>query len=333
MKKMDLMYAMTELDDELLNRWSAAKLKRFRFSRIATFAAVLALVTMIVYSAMLGIDYWFGYDGDGYYTIDYHYSMETAVIHQAAYEDMAEALVDNHIYYQNRIECEDYTQPDTQSLEYSDALDQAWLFSLGQELNSLEEVEDYLGVDFHVSPEIRDAVNSSFQFRSETNIPVFVTAYGPCYQDAAAEFRNTGTVTPLGVKVELSFLDEEQKNWNVGLRVYIALTEDFAEQFRPDTWYSPEGSGQYRVRDYSNGSQEFMIANSEYSEEYGGVCLALYEDSGVGYELYCCTWPTDFEKSQIGKNTLAQILGSWYFDGRICTDSEEIVLPLIKGIK
>ena len=333
MKEMDLMYALTDVDEKFLNREPAKKVKTPRISRVAALAAVIALVTISVCSAMLGIEYWFGHDGDGYYTIDYRYPMEPVEIHQQAYEDLADALVENLLYYQNGIEQGDFPKPDTQGLSYSDGLDRAWLYSLGLELDCLEEVEAYLGLTLNVSPEIREAVNSSFQFRSDSNLPVFVMAYGPCFDEAASEYKSTGSITPQGVGIQFHFLDGEENNWYAGLRVYIPLSTQFAEEFQPDTWYSPEGNGPYRTREYSNGSQDFLIAKLEYTEEYGDTCLAMYADGGVGYELYCCAWPTDFAKSKIGDQLLASILGTWDFDGNVCKNSEKIILSLIENIE
>lgn len=332
MKEMDLMYAMTELDDELLERDSTAKVRRFRVSKVATIAAALALMTVTVFAAVVGINYWFGQDDDGYYTINFDFPLEPVTVNQEAYDDMAQELVNGLLYYQEGIEMGDYEEPNTQDWAYSESLDIQWLYFPIHDMGSLEEVEAYLGIDLNISPEIRAAVNGCFPVRSETHNPITLSVYGPRYEERVAEYETTGTITPHGIEIRMAMSDGGDNNWSNGFRVFIALTEEFAENFQPDPWYSAEDRGQYHTKDYSNGSQDFLIAKVDYTEEYGGICLAMYDDGGVGYYLHCETWPTDFTKNKLPDEWLRQLIGS-DFNGEVCKDSEEIVLPLIENIE
>lgn len=332
MKEMDLMYAMTDLDEEFL-QVRDSKVRKNRLRKFAAVAAAAALMTVTVCSAVMGTKFQFGQDPDGYYTIDYRYPMEPVTVLPEVYEDMSKALVDGLLDYQQGIERGDYEVPDTRDLGYSKALDQEILCSLGDKFDTLDQVEDYLGVSLRVSTELREMLNTSLHISSSRFEPGLFKVYGPSYEVALEEYSNTGTVTPQGIGICAYLYDGEENNWYAGLRVYIPLTEEFATQFQPDTWYSMEGRGQYVTREYSNGSQSFVIAKVEYTEEYGDTCLALYDDGGIGYELYCCAWPTDLEKSKIGEDVLTHILGTWSFDGEVCKDSEEIILPLIENIK
>lgn len=314
MKDMDLMTAMTDLDEDLLNHESTVRLGRQRIARIGFLAAVLTFWCVSVCGSMIGIDVWFGQDLDGYYSIDYQYPMEPVVVPAEACDDMANRLVTGLLDFCDGIQLGDYQEANTDLLDYSSALDQQILFNLEDNPMDLEKLEDYLGVDFKISTELREIINAGILYPFNGFNPGYVKVYGPRYEDAMEEYSSTGTITPQGIGLNLYLRDEEESNWYAGLRVYIPLTSQFAEQFQPDTWYAQEGMGQYHTREYSNGQMDFVIAKVDYTEEYGDTCLVFYTDGGIGYELYCCT-TYDGDK------------------GEICKNSEDIILPLIENLK
>lgn len=343
MKPMDIMKNMNDLDERYLAEAETAPAKPLKtqsFSRIAAIAAVAAVLMLTACAAAVGINYWFGQDDDGYYKIEYQYPLEPVTINQEAYDDMVQALINEMNYHNAEVEAGNYVETDTSDLEYSQRLTSAtgWMTNSPvrdkmTKMKSLEEVEAYLGIELAISPELRDAINNCYNFVEDGETPIGLGVRGLSYKEMEAEYEATGSITPQGFSIGVSLEDDETNNWYAGFRIYIPLTEEFAENFRPEPWYSGEEQGQYYTKDYSNGSQDFLIAKVDYTEEYGGTCLAFYANRGVGYELYCCAVPTDFEKSKVDYGWMVHILGWWTFDGEACKDPEEIILPLIENVK
>lgn len=320
MKEMDLMYAMTDLDDELLERDSGAKVRRFRATKVVAFAAALALMTVTVFAAVVGINYRAGYDGEYFNNFEFSFPYEKVTIRQEAFEEMTEKLSQDWVDWY----CDDYIDLCKEGNEYGPN----YLGTSGpesmQNLKSMEELEAYLGLDLVTSPEIDTLVNDFLTGDLTEEPSINVLMRGPTWEEAYAEYEATGSVSLLGLEIDLS-LNEANVNDYKTLKINIPLSEKYIEYYPTVIRGVLTWEGEYYGKEYSNGDREFVIAKRDFTEDYGGNCMALYTEGGIGYYLYCAIWPTNPAKSTVGPVQDPEL--------GIFTDAEEIVLPLIENIK
>lgn len=311
MKEFDLLCAMTDLDDELLEWESGGKVRRFWIGKVAAFTAALALMTVTVFAAVGGIRYWFGLRGEGG-SLNVRFPLEPVTIRQEAYEELSQTL---------ERQWEEVKMPNWQAFDEKDyeegkqTLLGTWGGEALNQVDNLEELEEYLGVELVVSPEMAQMIELDSEYNFGEALSGGVLLRGASYEDALKEYEATGSVTLHGIEINLCM------NQGTGAVTYveiiIPLTQDYMKYY-PTTWvYSFEKEGE--TYEYSNGSRDFVIAkrdfSGEYGSHYGSRCVALYGEGGIGYYVNCIVDPSDRGRN-IGEK-----------------EAEEIVLPLIGNIK
>lgn len=308
MKEMDLMYAMTELDDELLERESGGKVKRFRFVKVAAVAAALALMTVTVFAAVVGVEHWFTPQDENNASVNLSYSFpyKQVVIRQEAYDELTQQL--NMCWeewiMQERcgVQC---SAPDTTA-----------------RLTSMVAVEEFMGLDLLTSPEIEALANGNLAVNAVESS--HITLFGPAWDDAYAEYEERGCVSLLGIEISIS-LNEDDSNGFKYIDIIIPLDERYMEYYPDATIYGFGNIEEQLEEEYNNGSRDFLIAKKLYTDEEGAKCAALYTQDGVCYSVRAMAWPID-----PAKTTETVLQDSVY---EFCLDAEELVLPLIENIK
>lgn len=326
MKEMDLMYAMTELDDELLERESDGKVKRFRFVKVAAIAAALALMTVCVFASAGGVQYWFGsrtmnviedglsyaYYGEAgniqFDTVTYNRPFAPVALDEAVYEKLEQALVDEWEYCISEAEAGrfDYSDDDdfyyyTNTTRFEDEGK-----SKTPMFDSLDAVEEYLGIELGLSPEIEEAASANQKWNYDNPITVGIWS-GGTYADACQEMEETGTIKPAYVIVFFR-LQEQDAGEDITCVFGIPLTQEFVADHGLITIPSYEKEGEIWSETVEVGGRTVILFGNDPQEGFNGFCNAIFGVDGIEYTFEVEDWYGDGDPKAIVMELLEEIV-------------------------
>lgn len=252
----------------------------FRWTAIA--ACICLVLTATVGAAKWGIEWWHG-ENERYeqYTVDWKYPLAPVQIREEAVSELERWLqwgwgVDGMDEYGNRA-----TWPDSYYIG-------AYLQD-ADELRSVADLEEYLGIDLTTSPEIDASCQS-------IGAEIDVTALTELIADAEIEYAETGRVSLGGVEVDLN-LGYLGTNCKTRMKMFIPVTENFVEDFPAKDWWfaatagtawSDYEIGQFEVEELTISGREVVIFSDPTDDlEDCPTALAVYSDGRIGYLLYC----------------------------------------------
>lgn len=317
MKEMDLLRAMTDLDDELLDRESGAKFRRFPVMKFVALAAALALMTVCVFAATGGVQYWFGsrtmnvmedgldygYYGDGgdiqFDTVTYSRPFAPVTLDEAVYEKLEQVLLDEWEYCMSEAEAGrfDYSEGDdfyyyTNSTRFEDERKVK-----AQMFDSVDEVEEYLGIDLDLSPEIKEAAAANQQWNNSNPITIGIWS-GGTYADARQELEETGTIKPAYVVIFFR-LNEQRAGEEISCAFGIPLTQEFIADHGQITIPSFEKEGEVWGETVEVDGRTVTLFGNNPEEGYNGFCYAVFGVDGIEYTFKVEDWDGDGDPKAI----------------------------------
>lgn len=305
----DIAFALTDLSDDLLleAQAPASKTAHIKFRRIAAVAAIIALLAVTVGAAAAGIvwnvapesmtgeglalNYYKDYDGSlAFDKLEYTVPLEQV---ELAPENLQKLR--NILYrYWQLTQLEDYAKTHDAAPEAEFVFD-AWELgsymqhfvsafglsqTLGPSFNTLEDVEEQLGVELAVPEELQTAIREEaedygyfgLQMRIYTGLTV------------SQVNERKGKVEPTRVVISWQ-LSDWCRNGTITGSVSIALTEENAQAGVQGLCYSYEKEGKIWQEEQTVGGRNVAIFGNDPQAGYEGWCEAVYTDGGIAYSI------------------------------------------------
>ncbi len=299
MNEKDFMNALTDIDDELLIN-SDKKPRKIKGSWKVLIAAALIMAFSVTAYAVGNIttsqktkvydseDRWrlyYDYGGEGeveFYEISVEYKLEPQKVSKKFYSDMVHAL---------NYECEmiqryyadigkgDYILEEGEearaSLEFS--------YDTEDERNSytVEELEEYLGLELCISDEIRNGINEFANLRKKGKTAVWphsINCTGKKVSNAEGGF------VPLCATISF-VVDYDGKGNFVYANAFICLSEE--KQTAATVWNSFEKEGKWteKIIKTDSGKEIYFIHNNP-QKGFLSKARACWTEDGIGYSAY-----------------------------------------------
>ena len=145
---------------------------------------------------------------------------------------------------------------------------------------SISDIEKLLGTSLTSSHELEQITQGAY---------VTLAITDP--DRAALQLRTEGTVSPDGILVYLPFRNHKETGLDpdvvdyCGLRVFIPLTEAFAQRYAEHAVLSGVDQQEFdQSRFYSSGNIEVILLENHWQEEYDTPRgYAVWECGGIGY--------------------------------------------------
>lgn len=279
-----LLHAIGQADDRLI-----AEAMDFRRERkpavlrwMAVAACVCLLLTATVGAAKWGIEWWHGKD-ERYeqYTVDWKYPLAPVEVREEAVVELEKWVqwawgVDGMNEQGLRV-----TWPD--SYYIGSYLDRT------EKLETIADLEEYLGIDLTTSTGIDESC-------MEVADSIDIIALTELISDAEKEYAETNRVSLGGIEVELN-LGYCDTNTKARMKIFIPLTQNFAEDFPAKDWWfntiagptwSEIENGQFEAEEHNISGKEVVVFREPVDDlEHDAKAVAIYSDGGIGYYLYC----------------------------------------------
>lgn len=297
MNEKDLMKALNEIDDDLLV-FEEKRRKPLKGSWKMLIAAVLIMVFSVTAYAIGNITTSYKtntIDTSGLYTLYYgnieeaefyemnvEYQLEPQKVSEEFYSDLVYALnYDYEIIKQTYIEHrgEEFAISEGEklwtSLEFAcDTYDERNSYSV-------EELEDYLGIEFCISEEIRNGINAIANLRKEGKTsmsPHSITCTGKKVSEAEGGF------VPLSTTISFVVDYDNKGNFIYG-SVFISLSEE--KNTITTIWnsYEKEGKWKEKIIKTDSGKEIYFIHNNP-EEGFRSSARAYWTEDGIGYSVY-----------------------------------------------
>lgn len=153
-------------------------------------------------------------------------------------------------------------------------------------IGDIAQIEELLGISLTGSRELE-----------RITLGAYVTLIITDQERAASQLRMEGTVAPDGILVYLPFRNDEEKGLGpdvvdfCGLRIFIPLTESFADQYAEHCVMSGVNKQDLiQSSFFSSGNIEVIVLENRWQDELDAPRgYAAWEQSGIGYlvELKC----------------------------------------------
>ncbi len=298
MNEKDLMNAMNGIDDDLLV-FEEKRRKHLKGSWKMLIAAVLIMVFSVTAYAVGNIttsqktkiydedDIWrLYYNTEGrdeveFYEMSVDYKIEPQKVSEEFYSDTIAALNFDYKCIQQTYEAqgEEYILPEGEELWAS----MGFYYDNGDPKNvyTVEELEEYIGLDLCLSNELREGVNEIANRRKagETSLShCNITVIGKKISEAEGNF------IPLYAEIHFT-ADRDNKGNQVNAVVFISLSEE--KTTAKTVWNSFEKEGRWTERIIKNDSgKEVYFIHNNPKKDYHSKARACWTERGIGYEAY-----------------------------------------------
>lgn len=303
----ELARALTGIDEGLLLEAENAggSRKTLPIRRVAAAVAIAASLAASVYAAAAGISWTVGketnsgeglalgyykdYDGElEFEKLEYQMPLEVVKLPE---RNMAEikALLQRHW---NLTQQEYYVNSHDPTPEAEFVFD-AWdvdffmenfvkSYGNGQEVSkcyeTIEDVEELLGIELAVPEEIRDAIQKEAEDRWYMGLQVRIFTGKTCTQADAQK----GILEPTKVVVSYQ-LDHYVTNGPITGSITIPLSQEAAQAGLQGLYYSYEKEGAIRQEEKTVCGRDVTIFGNAPQEGYDGWSEAVYTQDGIGY--------------------------------------------------
>ncbi len=298
MNEKDLFKAMNDIDDDLLVLEEKRR-KPLKGSWKALIAAALIMAFSVTAYAVGNIttsqktkiydadDVWrLYYNTEGkdeveFYEMSVEYQLEPQKVSKEFYADVLSDLNFNY-------ECIQQTYA-TEGKEYILSEGEELWTSVGFYYDSrypknaytVEELEEYIGIDLCLSNELREGVNEIVKRYNEGR-----TAYLPCNITVIGKKTSEaeGGFVPLSAEIYFTANYDDKGN-SVHTVVYVSFSEEKATAASVWNSYEKEGKWSEKITETDSGREVYFIHNNP-KKGYRSTARACWTEDGIGYEAY-----------------------------------------------
>lgn len=296
MNEKDIMFAIGDLDEKLLDL--EEKPKKLRGSWKVLIAAALIMVFSVtayaignittsyktnVYDAEHLWSIYYGTKGEAtFYEMTVEYKLEPRKVSEEFYNDLVYALKYNYEAIQQSTVADGYEK---YTLEEGETFWASMSFSWDpdDERNSytVEELEEYVGLELCLSDEMREGINKIAALRKEgkTNMyPCGITMTGKRVSEAEGGF------VPLCFTISFDVDYDGKGNFVYGA-AFISLSEE--KTTATDVWnsFEKEGKWEEEIMKTDSGREIYFIHNDP-EEGFRSAARACWTENGIGYVAY-----------------------------------------------
>lgn len=285
MNSIDFLTELNEIDDDLLMKAELPPKRKapIPFSRIGIKAAVFALLLCLIPATVIAV------------TIGVK-----ILVSQEEIPNYSDYLVGGFLHIDSKVTTIEYelaTQAIEVPLQWEEKLTDAWKGfpydhsnftgidlkdADGRRINfgSISDMEKLLGVRLTASSELDQITQGAY---------VTLAITDP--DRAGLQLRTEGIVSPDGILIYLPFRNHRETGLDpdvvdyCGLRVFIPLTEAFAQRYAEHAVLSGVDQQEFdQSRFYSSGNIEVILLENHWQEEYDTPRgYAVWECGGIGY--------------------------------------------------
>ena len=285
MNRIDFLKELNEIDDDLLldAELPLKQEKHIPFRKIGVQAALIVLVLCLIPATVLAV------------TISVR-----ILVSQEEIPNYSDYLVGGFLHIDSKVSTIKYElapHPIDVPLQWEEKLTDAWKGfpydhsnftgidlkdAEGRRINfgSISDMEKLLGTSLTSSRELEQITQGAY---------VTLAITDP--DRAGLQLRTEGIVSPDGILVYLPFRNHKETGLDpdvvdyCGLRVFISLTEAFAERYAEHAVLSGVDQQEFdQSRFYSSGNVEVILLENHWQEEYDTPRgYAAWEKDGIGY--------------------------------------------------
>ena len=291
MKRIDFLKELNEIDDDLLldAELPLKREKHIPFKKIGVQAALIVLVLCLIPATVLAV------------TIGVR-----ILVSQEEIPNYSDYLMGGFLHIDSKVTTIEYElapHPIEVPLQWEEKLTDAWKGfpydhsnftgidlkdADGRRINfgSISDMEKLLGTSLSSSHELEKITQGAY---------VTLAITDP--DRAGLQLRNEGIVSPDGILVYLPFCNHRETGLDpdvvdyCGLRVFIPLTEAFAQRYAEHAVLSGVDQQEFdQSRFYSSGNIEVILLENRWQDEWDATRgYAVWEQNGIGYlvELKC----------------------------------------------
>ena len=311
MEHNDLARALTELPDELLleAEHAAHSGKTVKFRRFVAAAAVIAMLAATVGAVSIGIswntetvsrqdvirefgaiyeEYYDGPESMGFDKLEYAIPLEVVELRQRNMDNLKDMLRRHWNLTQQEDYAAFYDPEPNREFVYDSLNVDYFLMDFMQHYNvnkvvysfeSLEDVENMLGVLLDVPQQLRDMIRKPGKYDSST---VWVSIRTGVTEAQAA--KRKGSVDPSKVIVHFQYGIPDAHVQSTGT-IVIPLTEQAARDGLQGLSYSYEKEGAIWQEEQTIGGRDMTLFGNDPQEGFDGWCEAVYTQDGIGYSI------------------------------------------------
>lgn len=285
MNRIDFLKELNEIDDDLLldAELPLKQEKHIPFRKIGVQAALIVLVLCLIPATVLAV------------TISVR-----ILVSQEEIPNYSDYLIGGFIHIDSKVTTIEYElapQAIEVPLQWEEKLTDAWKGfpydhsnftgidlkdAEGRRMNfgSMADIEKLLGTTLTSSHELEQITQGAY---------VTLAITDP--DRAGLQLRTEGIVSPDGIVVYLPFRNHKETGLDpdvvdyCGLRVFIPLTEAFAQRYAEHSVLSGVNQQEFdQSRFYSSGNIEVILLENHWQEKYDTPRgYAAWEQSGIGY--------------------------------------------------
>ncbi len=298
MNEKDLMNAMNDIDESLFD-FKEKRRKPLKGSWKMLIAAALIMAFSVTAYAIGTIttsqktkiydadDIWrLCYDTEGreeveFYEMSVEYQLEPQKVSEKFYADAVATLNFNYECMQQTYETqgEEYVLSEGEELWAS----MGFYYDNGDPKNvyTVEELEEYIGLDLCLSNELREGINEIANRRKagETSLMYCnITVIGKKTSEVENNF------IPLYAEINFT-ADRDDKGNQINVVVFISLSEEKTTAKTVWNSYEKEGKWTERMMKTDSGREIYFIHNNP-KNDYRSKARACWTEKGIGYEAY-----------------------------------------------
>ena len=297
MNEKDIMNAINDIDESLFD-FEEKRRKPFKGSWKMLIAAAVIMAFSVTAYAIGNITTSYKtkvVDGEGLWKL-YYGDIEEAEFYEMTVEYQLEPQKVSKEFYNDCVAALNYEYKAIQHT-YTDYHNEEFIIQEGEELwaslnfyfdetdeknnYSVDELEEYMGIEFCFSDEIRDGINYLAERRKakKTSLwPCSITVTGKKVSEAEGGF------VPLCATI--SFIaDYDSKGNFVYAYTYISLSEEKTTATSVWNSYEKEGKWKENIIKTDSGKEIYFIHNNP-EEGFRSSAKAFWTEDGIGYEAY-----------------------------------------------
>ena len=288
-----LLRAIGGVQDQMIHEAMEKKKRPSALRWAAVAACICLMLTVTAGAAKWGVDWWQGrqmgyilhtgqdiewtFEEELGHTVEWKYPLSPVRIRQEAVDEMTKEL--NH-WWSYRYNHDGGIDPDFADQHFTIGIG----YDAGERFSTIAELEEYLGIDLNISPEI-DAAARNCMESNDVNTWLEIAIYGDLNRDAEQEYLQTGKITLQGIHitVRMGFSETNCKSW---MDIVVPVTQKFADTYPNEVIFNVDENKPFQVetKEFS-GREVLVIRDSNEDLQLMGTVKAygVYGADGIGY--------------------------------------------------